>query len=92
MPLDGVVPFPPELAARYRRLGYWRDETLDQVFSELFDRHRDRVALLASDHSITYGELGQRSASMAGALYERGLRPLDRVVLHLPNGPEFVQL
>lgn len=92
MPVDGVVPFPPELAARYRRLGYWRDETLDQVFSELFDRHRDRIALLSPDHAITYGELGRRSNSMAGALYERGLRPLDRVVLHLPNGPEFIQL
>jgi 2,3-dihydroxybenzoate-AMP ligase len=92
MALDGVVPFPPEFAARYRGLGYWQDQTLDQVFSDLFAEHRDRVALLADGSEVTYGELGERASSIAGALYERGLRPLDRVVLHLPNGPEFIYL
>jgi 2,3-dihydroxybenzoate-AMP ligase len=92
MSLDGVVPFPPEFAERYRRRGYWQDETLDQVFGELFERHRGRVALLASDQSITYGELGRRAAALAGFLHGRGLRRLDRVVVHLPNGPEFLYL
>lgn len=92
MPLDGVVPFPPDFAARYRRLGYWQDRTLDQVFSDLFAQHRDRVALLSDGQAVTYAALGERASSMAGALYERGLRPLDRVVLHLPNGLEFIYL
>ena len=26
--LDGVVPFPPEYAARYRAKGYWQDKSL----------------------------------------------------------------
>ena len=92
MPLDGVVPFPPDFAARYRRLGYWQDRTLDQVFSHLFSRYHDRVALIADGAEVSYGALGERASSLAGALYERGLRPLDRVVLHLPNGPEFIYL
>ncbi|HZK74239.1 MAG TPA: AMP-binding protein [Clostridia bacterium] len=92
MSLDGVVPFPPDFAERYRRLGYWRDQTLDQVFGELFERHRDRVALIAGEERITYGELGARSAAMAGFLHEHGLKRLDRVVVHLPNGPEFIYL
>jgi hypothetical protein len=37
-PLDGVVPYPPEFAARYRARGYWEDRTLDEVFGELFAR------------------------------------------------------
>jgi 2,3-dihydroxybenzoate-AMP ligase len=90
--LDGVVPFPPDFAARYRRLGYWQDRTLDQVFGELFSHHHDRVALIADGGEVGYGDLGERASSLAGALYERGLRPLDRVVLHLPNGPEFIYL
>jgi len=90
--LDGVVPFPPDFAARYRRLGYWQDRTLDQVFGDLFSRYHDRVALIADGAEVRYGALGQRASSLAGALYERGLRPLDRVVLHLPNGPEFIYL
>jgi 2,3-dihydroxybenzoate-AMP ligase len=92
MSLDGVVPFPPEFAERYRRRGYWRDQTLDQVFGELFERHRDRVALIAGEERITYGELGARSAALAGFLHEHGLKRLDRVVVHLPNGPEFIYL
>ena len=90
--IDGVVPFPPEFAERYRRRGYWQDRTLDQVFGELFERHHDRVALLAGEETITYGELGRRSAALAGFLHSRGLRRLDRVVIHLPNGPEFLYL
>src|SRR5579872_7301762 len=92
MPLDGVVPFPPELAQRYRRLGYWQDRTLDQAFTDLFARHRDRVALVVEGGAITYGEVGRRSAALAANLHDRGLRPLDRVVMHLPNSAEFLYL
>ena len=90
--MDGIVPFPPEFAARYRRRGYWQDRTLDQVFGELFERHHDRVALVAGELTITYGELGRRSALLAGLLHARGLRRLDRVVVHLPNSLEFLYL
>jgi 2,3-dihydroxybenzoate-AMP ligase len=90
--LDGVVPFPPEFAARYRQRGYWQDRTLDQEFSDLFERHAERVALVAADESITYSALGRRANALAAALQRRGLKPLDRVVVHLPNGPEFIYL
>ena len=90
--MDGVVPFPPDFAERYRRVGYWRDETLDDVFSDLFERHAERTALISGDDVITYAQLGWRTASLAGALHEMGLRALDRVVMHLPNCLEFVYL
>ncbi len=32
--LDGVTPYPPEFAERYRALGYWEDRTLGQWFDE----------------------------------------------------------
>ncbi|HVD02038.1 MAG TPA: AMP-binding protein [Candidatus Dormibacteraeota bacterium] len=90
--LDGVVPYPPEFAARYRERGYWQDRTLDQVFGELFERNGDRVALLHGDEVISYRQLGQRRAALAARLHQRGLRPRDRVVVHLPNAPEFLYL
>ena len=91
-PLDGVVPFPPEFAARYRAAGYWEDRTLDDVFSELFAEHADRIALLHADETITYRQLSERRATLAARLHTMGLRRNDRVVMHLPNAPEFLYL
>ena len=91
-PLDGVVPYPPEFAARYRARGYWKDRTLDQVFGELFERHADRVALEHGRETITYAQLADRRAQLAAMLHNLGLRRRDRVIMHLPNAPEFLYL
>ena len=92
MPLGGVVPHPPELAARYRAAGWWEDRPLDDVFDERFRVHAGRVALHWGSESVTYGQLGQRREALAARLHGIGLRPLDRVVVHLPNRPEFLYL
>lgn len=90
--LEGVVPFPPEFARRYREKGYWIDKSLAQEYGIAFDKYKDRVALLDRDRSITYGELDRMSDNLALNLLEIGLRPLDRVVVQLPNVAEFVVL
>ncbi len=88
--LPGVVPFPPEFAARYRARGYWEDRPLISHFLECFQRYAERVAIVDGDRSMTYRELGQLSERLALNLLDAGLRPLDRVVLQLPNVAEFV--
>ncbi len=90
--LDGVVPYPAEFAQRYRAKGYWGDRTMDQVFGELFATHADRTALLHADEVITYAQLAERRATIAAKLHGLGLRRRDRVVMHLPNAPEFLYL
>jgi len=90
--LDGVVPFPPEFAKRYREKGYWKDKSLAQEYRIAFDKYEKRVALLDRDRSITYGELDRMSDNLALNLLEIGFRPLDRVVVQLPNVAEFVVL
>src|SRR5918996_1443746 len=90
--LDGVVRFPPEFAARYRAKGYWQDRSLAETFAEIFTRHRDRVAIIDRDRSVTYSQLNQRSERLALNLLDEGLKPLDRVVMQLPNVVEFVYL
>src|SRR5262249_18405233 len=49
-----------------------------------------RLALIAGSERITYRELASRVERLARHFHERGLRPLDRVVVQLPNVPEFV--
>jgi 2,3-dihydroxybenzoate-AMP ligase len=90
--LDGAVRFPPEFAARYRAKGYWEDRSLRETFDELFARHADRVAIIDRDRQITYAELDRRATNVALNLLDEGLRPLDRVVVQLPNVVEFAYL
>lgn len=92
MTLDGVVPFPDEFQARYRAAGYWEDRTMDEDFREAFARFAGRPAIHWGERSMTYGELQLSADRLAADLWQRGLRPLDRVVVHLPNSPEFLQL
>jgi 2,3-dihydroxybenzoate-AMP ligase len=50
----------------------------------------DKVALVAGERRETYADLDRASARLGAALLRQGIRPLDRVVLQLPNTPEFV--
>src|SRR5918911_2134679 len=90
--LEGVVPFPPEYAARYRERGYWEDRSIADQFAERFARFADRVAVIDGDQQVTYAELDAASTRLALNLLDAGLRPLDRVVVQLPNVLEFAYL
>jgi 2,3-dihydroxybenzoate---[aryl-carrier protein] ligase len=90
--LDGVVPFPPEYARRYRERGYWRDLSLAEEFAPVFERYAGRVAVVDREARITYAEVDRVSERLALNLLDAGLAPLDRVVVQLPNVAEFVFL
>ena len=52
----------------------------------------DRVALVHGATRWTYGELEQRSASLAVWLVEKGAGQDDLIAFALPNGPDFLAL
>src|SRR5512147_2591965 len=90
--LDGVVRFPPEFAARYRARGYWEDRSLADTFGDVFAQYAGRVAVIDGQRSVTYAQLNERSERLALNLLDEGFKPLDRVVVQLPNVVEFVYL
>src|SRR6266567_1039492 len=90
--LEGVVPFPPEFAARYREKGYWEDSTMGHFFDEIVAQYSERAAFLSGDERVTYRQLAQKVDRLALHLLKLGVQPLDRFVMQLPNGPEFVYL
>ncbi len=90
--LDGVVRVPPEFAARYRAKGYWEDRSLADTFAEIFAKYAERIAVIDRDRSVTYAELDRRATRLALNLLDEGLKPLDRVVMQLPNVVEFAYL
>jgi len=90
--LDGVVPFPPEFAKRYREEGYWRDLSIAGEFAPVFKRYAERVAVVDRGTKFTYAEIDRVSDRLALNFLDAGLAPLDRVVVQLPNVVEFVFL
>lgn len=90
--LEGVVPFPPEFAARYRAKGYWEDRPLRDVFAEICSQYAQRVAIIDGERVFTYAELDARATNLALNLLDLGIKPLDRIVVLLPNVAEFVLL
>lgn len=90
--LEGFVPFPPDFAKRYREKGYWQDKSLAEEFSAVFRQYADRVAFVDRGRSYTYADVDRCSDGLALNLLDVGLRPLDRVVVQLPNVIEFVFL
>jgi len=90
--LDGVVRFPPQFAARYRQKGYWEDRSLRDTFEAVFSKYADRVAIIDRDEVVTYSQLNERAEQLALNLLDEGLRPLDCVVMQLPNVVEFAYL
>src|SRR5437762_2407969 len=90
--LEGVVPFPPDFARRYREKGYWQDRSLAEEFAAVFDRFKQRIFLVDQNREYTYGEIDRLTDNLALNLLELGLKPLDRVVPTLPNVAEFVLL
>ncbi|WP_193140791.1 MULTISPECIES: propionate-CoA ligase PrpE [unclassified Meridianimarinicoccus] len=59
--------------------------------------HGDRIAIIHdspithSKHEITYGELRDRVASLAGALRAKGVEKGDRVIIYMPMVPEALE-
>ncbi|MEQ3552968.1 AMP-binding protein [Pseudonocardia nematodicida] len=90
--LDGVVGHPAEFADRYRREGYWTDQTFPEMLFETIGRVPDDTALIADGRRISYAELGERVLRLAGGFRARGIGRGDRVVVQLPNVADYVPL
>src|SRR5919199_2798311 len=64
-------------------------ENLARILIETAERHADRPALKLDDAVVTYAQLEDASARVAGLLKAHGLGPGDRVGIMLPNVPYF---
>ena len=88
--IEGCIPYPEAFVKRYREKGYWADRTLGEEFDEFVNRYADRVALACNGKHISYREMGENVNRLALHFINIGLRTYDRIILQLPNEPEFV--
>lgn len=89
--MDGFVPWPDELAERYRRLGLWEGLTIGAMVERTAKRLPDKVAVVSGEQRLRYAELVERSRRLALGFARAGLARGERVVLQLPNSVDFVQ-
>ncbi|OLZ66588.1 hypothetical protein AV521_27230 [Streptomyces sp. IMTB 2501] len=90
MAANGFTPWPEETALAYRRAGYWQGRPLPELLHDWAAAHGPRTALAHGATRLTYFQLDRRVNRMAAGLRLRGVAPGKRVVVQLPNTPEFV--
>ena len=88
--LEGCVPWPADLARLYRARGWWEGVTIPEMLARSAARHPEKTALVAGDLRLSYRDLVEISDRLSCGFLAAGIKPLDRVVVQLPNGPDFV--
>ncbi|QEU89657.1 (2,3-dihydroxybenzoyl)adenylate synthase [Streptomyces kanamyceticus] len=88
--LDGCTPWPEEFVDRYWTVGHWCGNTLDNLLRGWALEYGPRTALAHGETRLTYANLNRRVDRTAAGFRLRGLRPGQRVVVQLPNVPEYV--
>ncbi|MEM8556142.1 MAG: propionate-CoA ligase PrpE [Pseudomonadota bacterium] len=100
--IDWVTPPSKALFDEYAPLYEWFSDGVCNTCYNAVDRHvaagnGDRVAIIHdspithSKHEITYAELQDRVASLAGALRSKGIEKGDRVIIYMPMVPEALE-
>lgn len=84
--------WPPQFASRYRAAGYWRGETFGAMLRRQAASTPDAVACVGGEARWTYAELDARADRLAAGFLRLGLSPGERVVVQLPNIPEFLSV
>jgi 2,3-dihydroxybenzoate-AMP ligase len=90
--LTGCVPWPEALARQYIDAGLWEGITVAEMVERTARRVPHKVAVVHAGGRISYDAIVRSAKALACALMRLGLRPQDRVIVQLPNGPEFVSL
>ncbi|MFE3542562.1 (2,3-dihydroxybenzoyl)adenylate synthase [Nocardia sp. NPDC059177] len=86
---EGYVPFPDDAAQQYRAAGYWAGRTLGDLLRDSARAHPERPAVLGAATPMTYADLDAAADRTAHGLLALGIAPGDRVIVQLPNIPEF---
>jgi 2,3-dihydroxybenzoate-AMP ligase len=85
-----LVPWPDDVAARYRARGHWAGVTLGEAFDRSVTAHAERIAVVDGARRVSYAELARLVDRLALHLAARGVRGGAPAVFQLPNVLEFI--
>jgi 2,3-dihydroxybenzoate-AMP ligase len=90
--IDGFVGWPEAYVRKYQEAGYWQGQVVGDIIDNGMARFSDRIALSFEGEYVTYESLGKKVNRLALHLLDMGHKPLDRLILQLPNVPETLYL
>ncbi len=88
--LEGVVPYTEADITIYNTLRWWAGLTLGDILDRAADIHPEKEAFLDQYTCLTFGQARETTNRLAMGLLGVGIKPLDRVLVQLPNWNEFV--
>ena len=88
--LKGFTPYKKEDAEKYSRLGWWTGLTLGDILDKAADIYPNKEALVDDKRRLTYSQVRGMTDRLAISLIGLGIKPMDRVLVQLPNWGEFV--
>lgn len=88
--LKGFTPYKKSDSDKYNKFRWWSGLTFGDILDRAADIHPDKEAFVDTETRLTFGEAREKTNKLAIGLIDLGIKPLDRVLLQLPNWNEFV--
>jgi acyl-CoA synthetase (AMP-forming)/AMP-acid ligase II len=90
MTLRITAPTPPQLAAEYRKQGWWHQPPLRDGVERIADTDPDRIAVIDNTGTWTYAQFREQIEGAIGTLVDAGVSSGDPVVIVAPNSSNAV--
>lgn len=87
--MEGVPAYPVEDVKKYKRLKLWWDINVSDGLDRVAKIFSYRTFVVDETKKLSYSELNDQATRLAYGFLEIGLRPGDRVIMHMPNVVEF---
>ncbi|UCE53839.1 MAG: AMP-binding protein, partial [Desulfobacterales bacterium] len=88
--LEGFTPYKKEDADIYNRLRRWAGLTFGDILDKAADIYPEKEALVDRQIRLTYAQVKEKTDKLAIGFIDLGIKPLDRVLVQLPNWAEFI--
>lgn len=76
----------------YIESGHWQTDSLGQLLKNWAKEFSDKPAIVDGNTRLSFQDLDNKADSLAAGLHNIGIKSGDRVLVQLPNGPQFVVL
>lgn len=65
-------------------------ETIVEAFEKQAEKHPDKTAIIFLGTEFSYSRIGEYVRRFAAALYEMGVREGEKMIIYIPNSPQWV--